>query len=74
MIKKNAFKDNKIYDQIKNEIKIQFFLDHPNMIKLYGFFSDADRMYLIQEYAPGGDLYKTLKAQVHKNPLNLFLD
>ena len=25
-------------DQFINEIKIQMFLDHPNIVKLYGFF------------------------------------
>jgi serine/threonine protein kinase len=31
------------------EIKIQAFLDHPNIIKLYGLTSDQDNIYLILE-------------------------
>lgn len=48
--------------QIRREIEIQSELDHPNILRLYGFFYDATRIYLILEYAPGGELYKKLKA------------
>ena len=27
---------------------------------MYGYFHDEDKIYLILEYAPGGELYKTL--------------
>ena len=30
---------------------------------MYGFFSDEDKIYLILEYAPGGELFKILKEQ-----------
>jgi len=33
-------KNNKILNQLINEIKIQSFLNHPNLIKIYDFFSD----------------------------------
>lgn len=31
---------------------------------MYGFFHDKDRIYLILEYANGGELYKEMKKQV----------
>lgn len=34
---------------------------HPNILRLYGYFYDATRVYLILEYAPGGELYKQLQ-------------
>ena len=49
---------------IVREIKIHSFLDHENIIKLYGFFHDDDNIYLILEYAPDGELYKELKSAV----------
>lgn len=49
---------------IVREIKIQSFLDHKNIIKLYGFFHDDDKIYLILEYAPEGEVYKDLKNSV----------
>ena len=30
---------------------------------MYGFFWDEKKIYLILEYAPGGELYKDLKKQ-----------
>lgn len=47
---------------VVREIKIHSFLDHKNIIKLYGFFHDDENIYLILEYAPDGELYKELKA------------
>ena len=32
---------------------------------MYGFFWDEKKIYLILEYAPGGELYKDLKKQPH---------
>ena len=51
-------------EQIKNEVKIQSYLDHPNILKMYGFFHDEEQFYLILEYAPHGELYIELKKQV----------
>lgn len=34
-------------DQFINEIKIQMFLDHPNIVKLYGFFDDSLHFYIV---------------------------
>lgn len=53
-----------VENQIRREIEIQTHLDHINILKLYGFFWDDRRIYLILEYAPGGELYKELKKSV----------
>lgn len=49
---------------IVREIKIHSYVDHPNIIKLYGFFHDDQNIYLILEYAPDGEVYKELKKSV----------
>lgn len=49
---------------IVREIKIHSFVDHPNIIKLYGFFHDDQNIYLILEYAPDGEVYTELKKSV----------
>lgn len=36
---------------------------HPNILRLYGYFHDEQRVYLILEYAPNGELFRTLQAQ-----------
>lgn len=33
---------------------------HKNILRLFGYFWDAKRVYMILEYAPGGEVYKEL--------------
>lgn len=47
--------------QIRREIEIQSALNHPNILQLFGFFYDETRIYLILEFASGGELYAHLK-------------
>ena len=37
------------------------FLNHPNLIKLYSFFSDEYKIYLLMELAPDGQLYEYMR-------------
>ncbi|XP_063108425.1 aurora kinase C isoform X2 [Cavia porcellus] len=46
--------------QLRREVEIQAHLHHPNILRLYNYFHDARRVYLIVEYAPRGELYKEL--------------
>lgn len=46
--------------QLRREIEIQSHLRHRNILRMYGYFYDAKRIYLILEYSPGGELYKRL--------------
>jgi serine/threonine protein kinase len=52
----------KMEDQVKREIAIQHKLQHKNILKLYGFFYDDTKLYIVLELATGGELYKQLKA------------
>jgi hypothetical protein len=36
---------------------------HPNILRMYGYFFDETRVYLILEYASKGEMYKFLMAQ-----------
>ncbi|XP_065783007.1 aurora kinase C [Muntiacus reevesi] len=47
--------------QLRREVEIQAHLQHPNILRLYNYFHDARRVYLILEYAPKGELYKALQ-------------
>lgn len=42
---------------LRREIEIHTRLVHPNIIRMYGFFWDAEFLYLVLELAPHGDLY-----------------
>lgn len=45
--------------QVRREIEIQTHLRHPNILRMYGYFHDEARVYLILEYAPGGMYFVT---------------
>ena len=50
------------------EIKIHSYLNHQNIIKLYGVFHDDEKVYMILEYAAGGELYREMKGSVSTQP------
>jgi len=58
---KNQLQESGLAHQLRREIEIQSHLRHPNVLGLFGYFYDKSRVYLILEYAPGGELYKELK-------------
>lgn len=60
-IKKECIRKNKMEDQLLMEIKMQFYLNHPNILKLYGVFNDEENIYLILEFMEEGTLYSQLK-------------
>lgn len=51
---KSAIKENNNEHQVRREIEIQTHLRHPNILRMYGYFHDEARVYLILEYAPRG--------------------
>uniref|UniRef100_A0A1A9W6G9 Aurora kinase n=1 Tax=Glossina brevipalpis TaxID=37001 RepID=A0A1A9W6G9_9MUSC len=65
MFKQSIIECN-IEHQVRREIEIQSHLCHPNILRLYGYFHDEARIYLILEYAPKGTLYKALQEQPSK--------
>lgn len=54
---KSELRKNRVEHQLRREIEIQSHLDHDNILKLYGWFHDETRIYLILEFAPEGELY-----------------
>ena len=60
VLKKNQLLRAGVEHQLRREIEIQSNLRHPNILRMYGYFYDAERIYLILEYSPGGELYKYL--------------
>lgn len=52
----------KLERQFIREVEIQASLNHPNIAKLYGYFHDNKRVYMLMEYMPHGELYKLLET------------
>lgn len=65
---KTHIQRNGVEHQVQREIEIQSHLRHPNILRWFGFFHDAARIYLIFEYAPGG----TLDIELHRQPNQRF--
>lgn len=63
VIFKEQIEKYQLHHQLKREMEIQTSLRHANILRLYGWFHDNDRVFLILEYAHGGELYKKLKKQ-----------
>ena len=61
IIEKNLLKEEEITEQFIRELKIQLFLNHPNVIKMYGYFDDLINIYIVLELGLGGQLFKQLK-------------
>lgn len=54
--------DNMGY-QLRREIEIQSNLRHDNVLRMFTYFWDEEKIYLVLEYAPRGELYKMLKKE-----------
>jgi calcium-dependent protein kinase len=53
--------------RFQDEVDIQAQLDHPNIVKLFEWFEDAKRYYLIMELCTGGELFDHIIKEVEKN-------
>mmetsp|Transcript_19504 Transcript_19504/g.54259 ORF Transcript_19504/g.54259 Transcript_19504/m.54259 type:complete len:388 (-) Transcript_19504:287-1450(-) len=58
---KSQLQQANVEHQLRREIEIQSHLRHPNILRLYGYFYDKTRVYLILEFAAKGELYKELQ-------------
>jgi aurora kinase, other len=60
VLQKSQLQKAGVEHQLRREIEIQSHLRHRNILRMYGYFYDTKRIYLILEYSPGGELYKRL--------------
>eukprot|EP00041_Stephanoeca_diplocostata_P008445 m.125457 g.125457 ORF g.125457 m.125457 type:complete len:342 (+) comp17326_c0_seq1:149-1174(+) len=60
---KSQLQKSNVEHQLRREIENQSHLRHPNILRLYAYFYDDTRVYLILEYAPKGELYKELQSK-----------
>ncbi|CAG8733397.1 2465_t:CDS:1, partial [Funneliformis mosseae] len=61
VIFKKEIRENNMVEQLRREVEIQSHLRHPNILRLYGYFHDKDRVFLVLEFAENGELYKRLQ-------------
>ncbi|KAG8131663.1 hypothetical protein E2320_009573, partial [Naja naja] len=58
---KSVLEKAQLEHQLRREIEILSHLSHPNILRMYNYFHDRTRIFLMLEYAPGGELYKELQ-------------
>ena len=63
VINKEAVTQANVMHQVKREIEIHAHLRHPNIVRLYAYFYDKRRVYLVLEYCQHGELFKLLQAE-----------
>ena len=51
---------------LRREIEINSHLNHPYIVKMFGYFWDNERVYLIFEYMPHGMLFRLLQQQPNR--------
>ena len=54
--------DNKVF---LKEIEILSLLDHPNIVKIYEYYTDEINYYIMSELAKGGELYEQIYLMKH---------
>lgn len=54
--------------QLIEEVKLQMFCNHPNILKMYGCFSDSKNIYLLLELGTAC-LFQELRTEVSVNEL-----
>ena len=59
---KNKLIEYNIVDQFIKEIKLHSSMDHPNIVRFYGFFEEKDSLYMVLEYMSGGTLFDYLNS------------
>ncbi|KAI1148328.1 serine/threonine-protein kinase [Nemania diffusa] len=63
MLKKEEIMLEKAEMHVRREIEVHSNLRHPSILGFYGWFHDSRRVFIILEYAAGGELYKVLQQE-----------
>jgi len=63
VLRKTMLAKTNVEHQLRREIEIQANLRHKNILKIYGFFHDKTKVYLMLEYAAGGEVYEQLQLE-----------
>ena len=66
VISKRAILDEDVKPQLQREVEVHTRLVHPNICRMYAYFTDAEQAYLLLEWANSGSLYEKLQAAPEK--------
>ena len=63
ILEKSRIRDRVDVGRVVREIEILKEVDHPNFVKLFEIIESSDRIYLIMEYAAGGELFEHIVSR-----------
>lgn len=63
ILNKRKIKTLGMFDKIKREIKILKLFNYPHIIKLYEFIDTPSDIFVILEYAAGGELFDLISRK-----------
>lgn len=63
ILEKDKIVDEGDRERVSREIQILKIIRHPNIIQLYEILEDDEKLYLIMEFAPGGELFDYIVSQ-----------
>ena len=63
ILNKRKIKTLGMFDKIKREIKILKLFNHPHIIKLYEYIDTPSDIFVILEYAAGGELFELISRK-----------
>jgi len=61
VIPKAKVLEHKMIDYLARELKTQFRIKHPNILRLHYYFEDAQQVHVLLEYASGGTLFALMR-------------
>ncbi|XP_022189945.1 aurora kinase C [Nilaparvata lugens] len=62
---KSELSKGQMEHQVIREVEIHSRLHHPNIIRMFTYFADERRIYLVLEYAGGGEMFNRLRNAPH---------
>lgn len=66
-MEKKSIKNEEMAKRVRNEVALHTKLRHPNILSLYHFFEDDERVYLVMELCSGGEIYNLLRRRRESN-------
>jgi 5'-AMP-activated protein kinase catalytic alpha subunit len=68
ILNKRKIKSLGLFDKIKREIKILKHFTHPHIIKLYEYIDTPSDIFVVLEYASGGELFDLISRKERVSP------
>ena len=70
IFKKQHYSSESKKSKLLSEISVLKSLDHPNIIKIFEFFEDSKRIYIVMEYCGGGELFTEIIKRKNFNEIH----